>query len=248
MTLALRIDWSPEASTASVIDVAATQVLAESTQSHRSAGVDRDLDDWLRSTVAASRDALDALVAIGPSAADVGAVHVCTSSPGGLVALDAAGTPLHDALLGTHGDSAADAEWLLSHTDGGADAWLAASGVLPTAGSTVALLSFLHRTDGAAWQAMARCTLPVGLLAERLGAGPSLDVFGARGTAVADRHEPQSWRTDLLRAVDADRDWLATLPPIVDPTTPVGTLDASIADAMGLPRGGPVHLGSIIGG
>lgn len=245
MTLLLRIDWSPDASTASIIDIAAHQALAEATEPHPPTGGVHDADRWLRSATSASRAALESLVVIGPSASDIRLVEVGTVAPGGLVALDADGTPLHDALLGTHTESAADGDWLVRHTEGGADAWIEATGVPPTAGSTAALLSYLHRSDAAAWDAMARCTLPIGLLAERLGARPALGAADAAGTAVADRRTPQAWCVDLLRIVDGDRDWSATLPPIVDTAAPVGMLDPAIGDALGLPPDRPLHLGPL---
>lgn len=247
MTLLLRIEWTPDATAVSVVDIAAGQLLTEASGTHHPAGDGHDVDRWLRSTIDATRATLDSLVVIGPSASDIRAVHIVSSSPGGLIAIDADGAPLHDALLGTHGGSAPDADWLLTHAEGGADAWLAATGVAPSAGSTVALLSYLHRTDPEVWAAMERCTLPVGLLTERLGGRPAIGATAAVGTAVADRRAPHTWCTDLLGIVDADRDWLATMPAIVDDATPIGVLDATVADAMGVPAGRPLHVGAGLG-
>lgn len=248
MTLLLRIDWSPESTEVSVVDIAAGSTLAVATETHHPASDGHDVDRWLRSATVAAHAALESLVVIGPSADDIRLVEVCTAAPGGLVALDAAGAPLHEALLGAHAESDADASWLLQQVDGGADSWVGRSGVPPTAGSTVALLSFLHRTDADAWNAMARCTLPVGLLAERLGGRAAIGEMDAIGTAVADRRTPRTWCVDLLGVVDADRDWVATMPEIVESGAPIGVLDPTIAAAIGVPEGRPLHVGPVAGG
>ena len=246
MTLLLRIDWAPDATEASVVDIAARSTLTSARETHHPAGAGHDVDRWLRAATVASRAALDSLVVIGPSADDIRFVELRTAAPGGLIALDADGAPLHDALLGDHPESAADADWLVGHLDGGADAWIDASGVVPTAGSTVALLSYLHRTDSAAWDAMVRCTVPIGLLAERLGARPTIGVHDGVGTAVADRRAPLTWRVDLLAVVDGSREWNAALPAIVDGAEPIGVLDAATAGALGVRTSTPLHIGSIV--
>lgn len=245
MTLLLSIDWSPDGTAVRIIDVAARSLLAESCHAHER-GDGHEVDDWVRTTIATAHDALESLVALGPTAADIEMVDVRTTAPGGLLALDATGTPVHGALLGSHVDSATDTEWLLDRVDGGSDGWLAATGVLPVAGSTAALLSFLHRTDPDAWRAMVRCALPVSLLAERLGAAPALSVHDAAGTAVADRRLPRTWCTDLLALIDDGIDWSATMPPIVDTATPVGVFDADLATDLGIRTDRPLHVGATI--
>ena len=246
MTLLLRIDWSPDATEVGIVDIAAHTTLATASETHHPATPGHDVDRWLQSAATASRAALDSLAALGPTATDIRMVMVHTSAEGGLIALDANGAPVHDALLGTHADSAPDAAWLVKHAEGGDDGWIDASGVLPTSGSTVALLSWLHRSDPDAWAAMTRCTVPVGLLAERLGARPAIGELDAVGTAVADRRSPREWRTDLLSVVDGGRDWLATMPEIVDAATPIGVLTDDAAAALGLPAGRPLHIGSLL--
>lgn len=245
MTLVFSIDWSPVAVEVTIVDPAAQTTLAAATERHHPATAAGEVDRWVRSTITAGRAALESLAAVGQTASEIAIVEVHTTVPGGLLALDATGAPVHDALFGTHAESAADADWLLDTIEGGGDAWREATGVLPSSGSTVALLSWLHRTDPTAWRAMARCTLPIGLLAERLGARPALCQRDAVGTAVADRRAP-GWCVDLLRVVDDERDWSTTLPDIVPTGTPVGVLGAVIADALGVPTGRPLHIGSVL--
>ena len=83
------------------------------------------------------------------------------------------------------------------------EAWLAATEVLPTAGSTVALLSWLHRCAPDAWSAATHFTLPAGFVLELLGGDAAVSSADAVGTAVLDLHTGERWRTDLLAVVDA---------------------------------------------
>lgn len=246
MTLVLRIEWSTDGTRVTVADVAAHTSLAAASERHRPTTSGRDVDRWIDSATCATRAALDSLAAVGPTSSDLRAVEIHTEAIGGLVVLDAAGAPVHEALLGTHVESGADADWLVGRIDGGAESWLAATGVLPAIGSTVSLMSWLHRTDASAWEAMARCTLPIGLFAERLGARPAVGVRDAVGTAVADRRTGTTWCTELLRIVDDERDWSTTMPDIVDTATPVGVLDEAVAGALGVPAGLPLHMGSTL--
>ena len=243
MTLLLQIAWSEPETAVEILDTAAHATVGEGRVAHG----DDDAGDpaaWWSATCEASRLALDAAAAaVGQDGSELRAVVLGPANPpGGLVALDADGAVLA-ALVGSHTESAADAKWLLSHTDGGSDAWLAATDVEPTAGSTVALLSWLHRTDGDAWAASRRFTLPTGWLLEQLGGDAAVGVHDAVGTAVLDRRDGRSWRTELLGVVDADRDWARALPAVVPTAEPVGLLAAGAAEAMGVPPDLPLHVG-----
>jgi xylulokinase len=116
--------------------------------------------------------------------------------------------------------------------------------VLPGAGSTVALLSWLHRSDPEAWAAATRFTLPVGYLLERLGGDPAVGSHDAVGTAVLDRRSGERWCTELLAVVDGGRDWRTALPVVVTTATAVGLVSEEAAAALGIPAGLPLHAGA----
>jgi xylulokinase len=245
MTLVLEIGWAESATTVAVVDTVAHSRVGEGRASHPSA-TDGETDPrgWWPALVDATRDALAALSAVGLQPSEVRTIVVGAGDPpGGLIALDDHGAPVHAALTGSHEASAADAGWLLSQLDGGADAWSAATGVVPTAGSTVALLSWLHRSAPDAWAAARRFTLPAGWLVERLGGDAALGSHDAVGTAVLDRRSGVTWRTDLLAVVDRGIAWERALPGVVRAAEPVGALSAAAADELGLGAGTPLHVG-----
>jgi xylulokinase len=245
MTLVLQIGWTEAATEVVVIDTAAHTKVGEGRTAHPEA-TDGHAEPaaWWEATVQATRLALDGISAIGLPPADLRTVALTAGDPsGGLVALDADGALAHPALVGSHQGSAADADWLVGHLDGGADAWLAATDLLPTAGSTVALLSWLHRIAPDAWAAADRFTLPVGWLLERLGGDRTVGAHDAVGTAVLDLHTAERWRTDLLAVVDPGRNWTTALPVVVTAAQPAGALRAEPAAELGIPAGLPLHLG-----
>ena len=232
MTLVLEFEWSAAHTTVRVHDRATAQVVVEAASEHLSSDPDQhDPATWWSATRAATADALAGMAAMGLPTDEFASILVTVGDPpGGLVVLDHRGDVVRPALLGSHTASAADADWLCSHAPGGADSWIDATGGPPTAGSTVALLSWLHRSDPEAWRRLQRVTLPTGWLVERLTGEARLGAHDAIGTGVVDRRDPSRWRTDLLRVVDPERDWALALPHLVVPA------DAAEASSLRPPR------------
>jgi xylulokinase len=249
MTLVLEIAWSAPVTTVRLRDTVARSVVAEAHAPHEAGATpfEQEPSSWWVATVAAVREVLDAQRAMGLAPEEVGLVLVDDGAPaGGLVVLDDDGAVVRPALLGEHEPSGADADWLLGQLPGGEDAWVAATGARPVAGSTVALLSWLHRSDSEAWHRFRRLQLPSGWLVERLSGAHRLSAHAAIGTGVIDRGTGRDWRTDLLAVVDAERDWAAALPQVVVPADPVGGLTAQAAAELGLRELLPVHAGSAL--
>lgn len=246
MTLVLEIGWNEDATQVTVVDTAAHSKVGEGRAANPSPVEGLvDAGAWWTATVTATRHAIDGLTALGLPVDDLRSVLVGPGAPaGGLVALGADGAPVHDAAVGSHASSGPDADWLLGHLDGGAEAWLAATDLLPTAGSTVALLSWLHRSAPEAWEAATRFTLPAGYLLERLGGHPAVGALDAVGTAVLDRRSDERWCTDLLAVVDGERDWVAALPAIAVTATAVGQVSEAAAAELDIPAGLPLHAGA----
>lgn len=248
MTLVLEISWSAPATSVRVRDTAAHEVVTEARVAHPAAdAAEQDPAGWWAATRTATADAVGTLASMAIDPAEISLVLVDDGAPaGGLVVLGTGGEVVRPALLGTHESSAADAEWLVQHAPGGADAWFDATGVHPSAGSTVALLSWLHRSDAEAWSRLARLTLPSGWIVERLTGEHRLSAHAAVGTAVLDRTTGREWRTDLLAVVDPDRDWRSVLPLVAVPADPVGVLTEDAAADLGLRPLVPVHTGSAL--
>ena len=247
MTLVFKIDWSAEATSVTIVDVAARNTVAEGQSRHALATtIVENADQWWSAFVDASRIALDGLAVLNLTVDDIRLIELAGNEPaGGLVAFNNSGE-VCAALSSDHAESNDDAEWLVTQCSGGAEQWNALTGVVPTAGSTAALLSWLHRSAPEAWSSLHSFTLPIGYLATRLGGTPSLSMSTASGSCVVDR-ESGSWCTSLLELIDPQRDCNDAVPPIASAATPIGALRSDAADALGLPVGRPLHVGNPIG-
>jgi xylulokinase len=139
----------------------------------------------------------------------------------GMVALDAAGAPLHPAKLWNDTESADDATWLLGRlgdgdAEAGAAAWAEAVGSVPVAAFTVTKLSWLHRTHPDAWARLARVLLPHDWLTHRLTGDHTTDRGDASGTGYWSPGAG-AYRWDLLRLVDPDVEWESVVPRVLGP-------------------------------
>lgn len=243
MALVLTIDWSDASTVVTIVDTAARTTVAEAHGRHAASATSSDAAMiWWEALVEATRTALDGLAVLNLTSDDIRLIELSRNEPaGGLVGFDHAGD-VCVALSSSHSESSDDAKSLLSQFEGGADAWRSITGVVPTAGSTVSLLSWLHRNSPEAWERLHTFTLPIGYLATRLGGEPSLSTSIATGTACIDR-QTSSWCTPLFELVDAKRDWSVALPPINSAATPIGMLSADASLTLGLPEGRPLHAG-----
>lgn len=150
----------------------------------------------------------------------------------GLVILDEAGDLLRPAKLWNDTESAPDAGWLIGQLDGGAAAWAESCGSVPVAAFTITKLSWLHRTEPEVFARITNVLLPHDWLALRLTGELGTDRGDASGTGYWSAATGK-YRLDLLELVDADKDWAATLPPVLAPEAAVGTGD-NMAAALGL--------------
>jgi|GEM_PF-1813793 hypothetical protein len=244
MTLALTIDWSAQSTAVTITDIAARSIVAEGRSSHVSGATTKETTaNWWQSLVGATHTAIDGLAALGLTINDIRLIELSGNHPrGGLVAFDASGI-VCAAVAGDHAGSDADAEWLVEQFTGGADSWRETTGVLPEAGSTVALLSWLHRTLPETWAEIHTITIPIGFYTRQLGGDHAISMSAAIGTGVVDR-QSGTWCTSMLDVVDPTTSWTVALPRIADTATPVGLLTSEAARALGLPSSCPLHVGS----
>lgn len=241
MPLVLHVDWAIDCTSVSVVDSAAHTIVGEGRSAHIDFGQESDPESWWSALGVACSRALDGLAPLGLSFDDVGLVMMSDNDPaGGLLAFDSSHSLVHPALVGTHDDSAHDAQWLSEQSS----QWSEATGVEPFAGSTVALLSWLHRINPAAWEAVDHVTLPIGYLTERVGGDAALSTVVAMGTGVVDRRQPTEWCYDLLKIVDERADWKAILPVITTAATPVGLISKEAAQHLGIKAAIPIHVGA----
>ena len=130
-----------------------------------------------------------------------------------LVAVDVDGLEVHAALDGLDGRAEPDAQWCVKKL--GADWWTAVMGFQPTGRQMVALMSWLHRSDSDAWARATRFFQFDELSTWRESGHfvTTAEVAARSGlwSLVEKRFHP-----DVLRLIDADRDWSSALPTVVD--------------------------------
>ncbi len=240
----LTIDWSADSAAVRIIDIAARSIVAEGRSLHVSGTTAKETTaNWWESLAGAAQTAVDGLAAIGLTINDIRLIELSGNNPrGGLVAFDTSGI-VCAALSGNHVDSGPDADRLIAQFAGGAASWREAAGVLPEAGSTIALLSWLRRTAPETWAELHTITVPLGFYTHQLGGDHAISPSAAIGTGVVDR-QSGAWCTALLDVVDPTKSWTVALPRIADAATPVGLLTSDAAHALGLPAGCPLHVGS----
>ena len=144
----------------------------------------------------------------------------------GLVACDNDGSPLRPAKLWNDTETAPDAAWLIKQL-GGPEAWAKACGTVPVAALTITKLSWLHRSDPAAFDRMARVLLPHDWLTFRLIGDYVTDRGDASGTGYWSPFD-DDWRLDLLAIVDEDKDWKTALPRVLQPTETAGEWQSAV--------------------
>lgn len=130
-----------------------------------------------------------------------------------LVAVDADGIEVHAILDGLDGRAEPDAQWCVKKL--GAEWWTTVMGFQPTGQQMVALMSWLHRSDADAW-ARATRFFQIDEHSSWRESGrfeTTVEVAARSGlwSLVEHRFHP-----DVLSLIDADRDWSAALPRVVD--------------------------------
>ncbi|MFD9127917.1 xylulokinase [Kitasatospora sp. NPDC059571] len=224
--IVIGVDSSTQSTKALAVDADTGAVLGEGRAGHTVEGTagarESDPRQWwhaLQEAVAATghADRAEAL-AIG------GQQH-------GLVALDAAGEPVHPALLWNDTRSAAQAARLVAEL--GAAEWARRTGSVPGASFTVTKWAWLAEQGLAGRTAAVR--LPHEYLTERLTGRPSAERSDASGTGWWGE---RGWDAGILDLVGLDP---ALLPPLAEPGTAAGEVAAGVA---GLRPGTPVALGA----
>lgn len=256
MALVLNVSWSERGVDATIRDLTTDIAVGHGRAEHiTKPSAVHDPDHWVDTCERAVRLAAANCASAGHVTSDLVRIEISTASAGdgcsgGVLALDGNNELVHPPLVTPHLDSATDAEWIVEHRQGVRDFQndvLNRSGVdapLPTAGGTAALLAWLHRNAPDAWRASTRFTTPAGWLLERFGADPAVGTDDARNSALLDTRRTDHWDLDALALIDAERDWLSALPPIVETNSPVGLLTAEVAERFGLREALPLHAAS----
>jgi xylulokinase len=159
----------------------------------------------------------------------------------GLVCLDSADQPVRAAKLWNDTTSAPECHELTSSV-GGQDAALGLTGNLFLAGYTAPKVLWLRHHEPDAYAATRRMCLPHDFLNLWLTGTFAAEAGDASGTAYFDVRR-RAYSATVLEAIDDQRDWQRTLPPVVPSLSVMGRLRPEAAAALGLEPGTPVSAG-----
>ncbi|MBW3612394.1 MAG: xylulokinase [Chloroflexi bacterium] len=196
---------------------------------------EQDPDDWLRALQEAVRAVVEE---VRPS--EVRGIAV-SGQQHGLVALDRDDRPVRPAKLWNDTTTVAECD-LLTDAVGGHDRALELTGNRLLPSYTAPKVLWLRRHDPDAYARAVRFCLPHDYLNRWLTGTFVTEPGDASGTAYFDIRE-RRYADAVLAAMDADRDWQGTLPPVAASRSVIGTLRVDAADALGLEPGIPVTGG-----
>jgi len=218
MTVVVGIDSSTQSTKVVRVDAATGEVLSLRSASHPE-GTAVNPESWWDALVAAGGTELDDVAAVAIS----GQQH-------GMVALDADGTPVFDALLWNDTRSAPQAGRLTAEL--GAETWARELGIVPVASFTVSKIAWLAETHPERAARVARVMLPHDWLTWRLlgqKGEPTTDRSDASGTGYwSVVHE--SYREDLVEKVFGRA---VALPRVLAPNASAGRSDEGILVGAG---------------
>jgi xylulokinase len=164
----------------------------------------------------------------------------------GMVVLDADRNVVRPAKLWNDTESAPDAGWLLKQL-GGAAACAQKVGSVPVAAFTATKLSWLHRSEPAAWERLAHVVLPHDWMTLQLTGELVTDRGDASGTGYwSPASGEYAW--DVLSVIDSGRDWSAVVPRVAQPLEVVGEWrGAAVACGTGDNMAAALGLGLAVG-
>ena len=191
---------------------------------------------WVDALITAVRTALGTAGA----AVEVAGIGV-SGQQHGLVCLDDADRPVRSAKLWNDTTTAAECDVLTSRV-GGFEAALRLTGNAFLSGYTAPKVLWLAENEPQAYARTHRMCLPHDFLNLWLTDAFVTEPGDASGTAYFDVRG-REYSIAVLNALDAERDWAATLPPIVPSLTVVGGVRPDAAEALGIPTGVAVSGG-----
>ena len=236
----LGIDCGTQSTKAVLVDAGSGGVRGVAASPHRldlrpDGTSEQDPLDWVEAAVAAVRAVL-----AQATPGEIRGIGV-SGQQHGLVALDAAGTPVRPAKLWNDTTTGPECG-LLTDALGGPEAAIAATGNRFLTGYTAPKLLWLRRHEPDHYAAATRFCLPHDYLNLWLTGTFATEPGDASGTAYFDVRE-RRYSDAVLSAIDPDRDWSSALPPIVESLSIVGVLAPASAERLGLASGIPVSAG-----
>ena len=223
MATVLGVALGPHATVVEARDADTGELLRSGRARHdEGGGPEGDPTAWWRSLTAAIQRA---------GAGQVAALSVTGSHPG-LVLLDAAGVVLRpvQAWDGARAEVARLRQAL------GAERWARRSGTVPDAGTAVTRLSWLRRTEPAAFARIGTVLLPHDWLTYRL-AGRAVTDRGSASCTGLWSPSAEGWlpeAIELLVGAGKVQAWAEHLPEVLEPDAAADWLDAPVFELLGL--------------
>ena len=235
----LGVDCGTQSTKALLIDAESEEVLGIGRAAHelieRADGTrEQHPDWWTTALVVAVRDALS------DTPVEVAGIGV-SGQQHGLVCLDSAYTPVRAAKLWNDTTTSEECD-LLTFSVGGAQKALSLIGNTFLAGYTAPKVLWLRRNEPSVYDSTRRMCLPHDYLNLWLTGNFVTEPGDASGTAYFDVRR-RTYSLEVLAAIDAERDWNVTLPPVRPSLSLVGVVRGQAAEALGLPQGIPVSAG-----
>ena len=197
---------------------------------------------WTMAAMEAIRAALAEAARADGRAEDVEVAGIGVSGQQhGLVALDAADAPLRPAKLWNDTTTAPQCAALTERL-GGSEQVLRLTGNAFLPGYTAPKIAWLRDHEPGVYAVSRRFCLPHDYLNLWLSGTFATEPGDASGTAYFDARE-RRYSEPVLTALDDERDWEATLPPVVPSRSVLGQLRAGLSTATGLDPGTPVSAG-----
>jgi xylulokinase len=188
---------------------------------------------WWRAVQDATRE----LLAISGIAPGQIAVVSFSGMMNGLLAVDAAGTPLRPAIIWADQRATLEAEFLAAC--GGTEEVYRRTGHRPGAAYTAAKLLWMQRHQPDIYARTHRVLQAKDYAAFKLSGVFATDYSDASSTNLFDL-EQRTWATDLVEGVGLDAD---KLPPALPSSTVIGSVTPEAAAGTGLLAGTPVVIG-----
>jgi len=236
------VDCGTQSTKVVVVDVDAGRILGEASRPHilrEEANGRREQDpaDWL----AAFRGAFaDAVESAGINTQAIRAIGV-SGQQHGLVALDAAGEPVHPAKLWCDTETANHNSALVEKL-GGEEGCLDKLGLVLQTGYTASKLAWLRETHPEAYHRIDSLLLPHDYLNFWLTGERVTEAGDASGTGYFDTHT-RRWREDVLAEIAPELDPVRVLPRLIEPHAPAGRVRPALARELGLANGVVVSSG-----
>lgn len=238
----LGVDCGTQSTKVVVVDVQAGKLLGEASRPHHLIEGDngrreQSPDEWITAFIAAFHEALDRA---GIAASAIRAIGV-SGQQHGMVALDAAGQPLHPAKLWCDTESNPQNSRLVERL-GGEQGCLDKLGLVLQTGYTASKIAWLREQHPEAYGRIDSILLPHDYLNYWLTGEKVAEAGDASGTGYFDTRR-RCWHFEVFGEIAPELDAERVLPRLIDSRQPAGQVRTALARQLGLADGVLVSSG-----